>query len=145
LVVIAGAELLAVPDTRNAAIVGEPHWDPWHDQERFDLYSMLIDPTRLYRPGVELFEVGGDPAFALLASAEGAGLKLTSFPFTAEGPCRAPRKRKSRRRRRQRRSRPPPVRVGGAEDRYAQLLSRFEDELGGPLADRFVPTVKGRP
>jgi hypothetical protein len=76
---------LAVADSQRAALVGEPQWDPWHQAERFGLYSLLLDPARVWRPGIGPFTDGGDPSFDLLSCAARSGLRLAGFPFTAEG------------------------------------------------------------
>lgn len=68
-----------------AALVGEPRWDPWHQVERFELYSLLLDPARVWRPGIGPFTDGGDPAFGLLSSAARASLPNAAFPFTGDG------------------------------------------------------------
>lgn len=68
-----------------AAIVGEPQWDRWHHVERFETYSLLLDPAQIWRQGVEPFTDGGDPSFELLHSAAALGLRAAPFPFTAEG------------------------------------------------------------
>jgi glycosyltransferase involved in cell wall biosynthesis len=67
------------------AIIGEPVWDRWHQRELRGLYSLLLDPARVWRPPVRPFTAGGDPAFELLTSAEQAGLEVAPFPFTADG------------------------------------------------------------
>ncbi len=76
---------LAVADSDKAALVGEPQWDPWHQVERFGLYSLLVDPARVWRHGIGPFTDGGDPSFDLLSSAARSGLRLAAFPFTTEG------------------------------------------------------------
>jgi glycosyltransferase involved in cell wall biosynthesis len=68
-----------------AALVGEPHWDRWHQAEQFGLYSLILDPAQVWRTGIRPFTDGGDPAFGLLTSAAGLGLAATAFPFTAGG------------------------------------------------------------
>lgn len=68
-----------------AALVGEPQWDPWHQIEGFGLYSLLLDPAQVWRPGIGPFTDGGDPSFDLLSSAARSGLRLAAFPFTAGG------------------------------------------------------------
>ena len=50
----------------DAAIVGEPQWNSWHKTDRFLACSLLIDPVRVWRNGIEPFTEGGDPAFDLL-------------------------------------------------------------------------------
>jgi glycosyltransferase involved in cell wall biosynthesis len=67
-----------------AAIVGESWRDDWHNIDRFLAYSLLIDPARVWRDGIEPFADGGDPAFELLQSAEAQGEKLSEFPFVRE-------------------------------------------------------------
>jgi hypothetical protein len=63
-----------------AAAVGEPWWDDEHDVDRFLAYSLLIDPARVWRDGIEPFAGGGDPAFGLLRSAEAQRETLSEFP-----------------------------------------------------------------
>jgi glycosyltransferase involved in cell wall biosynthesis len=81
--VLAGA--LTAAQNQSAALAGEPQWDRWHQTERFGSYSLLLDPTLVWRPGIRPFSDDGDPAFSLLASAAQAGLGLAAFPFTAAG------------------------------------------------------------
>ena len=76
---------LAVARDRSAALVGEPHWDRWHQVERLGLYSLLMDPARVWQPQVGPFTDGGDPSFDLLASAARLGIGMAAFPFTAAG------------------------------------------------------------
>jgi glycosyltransferase involved in cell wall biosynthesis len=76
---------LAAAARNSAALVGEPYWDQWNRLEQFGLHSLLIDPARVWRPGVRPFTDGGDPAFDLLRSAAGLGLPAAAFPFTADG------------------------------------------------------------
>ena len=76
---------LAAAESGKAALVGEPQWDQWHQVERFGLYSLLVDPAQVWRPGVGPFTDGGDPGFDLLSSAARSGLRMAAFPFTAEG------------------------------------------------------------
>jgi glycosyltransferase involved in cell wall biosynthesis len=68
----------------DAAIVGESWWDPWSKMDRFLAYSLLIDPVRVWRDGIEPFADGGDPAFDLLQSATAQGQTLTEFPFVRD-------------------------------------------------------------
>ena len=79
------AAALAAAEDEGAALTGEPQWDPWHQVERFGLYSLLLDPAQVWRPGIGPFTDGGDPSFDLLSSAERSGLRPAAFPFTAEG------------------------------------------------------------
>lgn len=83
---------VACGDGGAAAIVGEPPWDPWHGQMRFALYSLLVDPAKVVRPDVELFEEGGDPAFAFLTSAE----RVAAAQHEAAGPSQAGHRRQRR-------------------------------------------------
>jgi glycosyltransferase involved in cell wall biosynthesis len=68
----------------DAAIVGESWWDEWDKMDRFLAYSLLIDPARVWRDGIEPFADGGDPAFDLLQSAKAQGETLAEFPFVRE-------------------------------------------------------------
>ncbi|HUF33954.1 MAG TPA: glycosyltransferase [Acidimicrobiales bacterium] len=77
-------EALAVAGS-GAAIVGERHWDPWHEMHRLELYSLLIDPMQIWHPGAPTFRDDGDPSFELLAAAQQAGLAAENFPFAADG------------------------------------------------------------
>jgi glycosyltransferase involved in cell wall biosynthesis len=70
--------------TASAAVVGEPQWDRWHQVERFELYSLLLDPAQVWRRGIEPFTEGGDPSFELLRSAAALGLRAATFPFAAK-------------------------------------------------------------
>ena len=72
-------------DEGNAAIVGEPEWDPWHGVDRFLLFSLFVDPARVWRPEVGRFADDGDPAFPVLESASHLGLSMAEFPFTEGG------------------------------------------------------------
>ena len=69
----------------DAAIVGESWWDNEHEMNRFLAYSLLIDPVRVWRAGIEPFVDGGDPAFGLLQSAKAQGETLSEFPFAKGG------------------------------------------------------------
>ena len=68
----------------DAAIVGESWWDPWRKTDRFLAYSLLIDPVRVWRDGIEPFADGGDPPFDLLQSAKAQGETLSEFPFVRD-------------------------------------------------------------
>jgi glycosyltransferase involved in cell wall biosynthesis len=67
-----------------AAIVGESWWDPWDETYSFLAYSLLIDPVRVWRDGIEPFADGGDPVSGLLQSANAQGEKLSEFPFVRD-------------------------------------------------------------
>ncbi|MGI8449370.1 MAG: glycosyltransferase family 2 protein [Streptosporangiaceae bacterium] len=79
------AAALAAARSAKAALAGEPRWDPWHQAERFELYSLLLDPAQVWRPGIGPFTDGGDPSFDLLSSAARSGLRQAAFPFATEG------------------------------------------------------------
>jgi len=64
-----------------AAIAGESWWDPWQKVDQFLAYSLLIDPARVWRDGIEPFADGGDPASGLLQSAKAHGESFCEFPF----------------------------------------------------------------
>jgi glycosyltransferase involved in cell wall biosynthesis len=68
----------------DAAIVGESWWDPWDETFSFLAYSLLIDPVRVWRDGIEPFADGGDPVGDLLRSAEAQGETLAEFPFVRD-------------------------------------------------------------
>ena len=69
----------------HAAIVGESWWDDEHGMDCFLAYSLLIDPARVWRDGLEPFVDGGDPAFELLQSARAQNETLAEFPFAKGG------------------------------------------------------------
>jgi glycosyltransferase involved in cell wall biosynthesis len=68
----------------DAAIVGESWWDPWDETYSFLAYSLLIDPVRVWRDGIEPFADGGDPVSGLLQSAKAQGETLSEFPFVRD-------------------------------------------------------------
>jgi glycosyltransferase involved in cell wall biosynthesis len=68
-----------------AAVVGEPTWNKWHRQERLAAYSLLVDPARVWQPGIGPFADDGDPTFPVLDQAARNCLPMASFPFTAGG------------------------------------------------------------
>lgn len=72
----------AIAAANGASIVGEPNWDPWLKRERFELYSLLIDPRQVWQPQVGPFADDGDPSWPLLDSALRNGLALVPFEFT---------------------------------------------------------------
>ena len=76
---------LAVASGRDAAIVGERHWDQWKQKDRFELYSLMIDLAQVWRSGAPSFQDDGDPSFELLESCQRAGQIAVDFPFAAEG------------------------------------------------------------
>lgn len=69
-----------------AAIVGERQYDRWHDTDRFDLCSLVLDPVRtVWDEAVGPFDDGGDPAWPVLERAQRAGLPMHEVPFTKDG------------------------------------------------------------
>ena len=67
------------------AVIGEAHWDPWLQRERFELYSLVLDCRTLCegaRPG---FGTGGDPSIDLLDALHAEGVLSMAFPFTRDG------------------------------------------------------------
>lgn len=78
-------EALPVADRSGAAIVGERHWDQWKQVHRFELYSLLIDPAQVWRPGAPTFRDDGDPSFDLLVASQQAGQSAEDFAFAADG------------------------------------------------------------
>ena len=53
--------------------------------DRFLAYSLLLDPARVWRDGIEPFADGGDPEFGLLQSVKAQGGMLSEFPFARDG------------------------------------------------------------
>jgi hypothetical protein len=76
---------LDVAARHDAAIVGERHWDQWHEVHRFELYSLLIDPAQVWHPEGPEFRDDGDPSFDLLEASHRAGQVAEDFPFAADG------------------------------------------------------------
>ena len=67
-----------------ASVVGESWWDAWDKKYSFLAYSLLIDPVRVWRDGIEPFADGGDPAGDLLTSARARGATLAEFSFARD-------------------------------------------------------------
>ena len=78
-------QALRCAEETNAAVVGESWWDDEHGMDRFLAYSLLLDPARVWRDGIEPFADGGDPAFGLLQSVRAQGGMLSEFPFARDG------------------------------------------------------------
>jgi glycosyltransferase involved in cell wall biosynthesis len=72
-------------EVTGAAIVGESWWNPWDETYSFLAYSLLVDPVRVWRDGIEPFADGGDPVSGLLQSAQAQGETLSEFPFVRDG------------------------------------------------------------
>lgn len=79
------ADVLAHARRTKALLVGEPRWDPWHDEERLATFSLLFDPAGVWRPPTPGFLDDGDPARAFELSCREQGLPIAPFPFTAAG------------------------------------------------------------
>ena len=78
-------QALRCAEETNAVVVGESWWDDEHGMDRFEAYSLLLDPARVWRDGIEPFADGGDPAFGLLQSVQAQGGMLCEFPFARDG------------------------------------------------------------
>ncbi len=63
-----------------ADVLGDPD-----DGESFFLNSLVIDPVRIWLPGIGPFREDGDPARHLLAAAGDRELQLVGFPFRRQG------------------------------------------------------------
>jgi glycosyltransferase involved in cell wall biosynthesis len=79
------AAATAAPASRTAALIGEPQQDRWHQDGRFGLYSLLLNPAVIWQPGIGPFVDGGDPSFDLLTSAARLDVPMAAFPFAADG------------------------------------------------------------
>lgn len=69
----------------DASVMGETQCDRWHGVVRFGYHCLLVDPARTWRDPLAVFEDGGDPSFAFLASCQSAGLVLNEFGFLSDG------------------------------------------------------------
>lgn len=78
------AKAVGRAEETGAAITGESWWDPWDERYSFLAYSLLIDPVRVWRDGIEPFAGGGDPAGDLLTSADAQGETLAEFSFVRD-------------------------------------------------------------
>ena len=78
-------QALGAAEGREAALVGEPEWDRWHQCETFGLYSLLLRPALVWRPRLRPFGAGGDPIHDVLVSAKAAGLQMVPFGVAADG------------------------------------------------------------
>jgi hypothetical protein len=88
-VVIARADAAdaAIEDARasGAAVLGEAHWDRWKRTHRYELHSLLLDLTKVWRSDLPGFTDDGDPSFELLEASAAAGHAHAEFPFAADG------------------------------------------------------------
>jgi glycosyltransferase involved in cell wall biosynthesis len=144
--VITRPDALAAPMMfADAAVIGEAQWDRWHQRSRPELYSLLVSRRALDHPAVAGFTDGGDPAWEMLTSAERAGLRIASFPFTADG-FLVHLGRASLAAVVNRKDRSNPLyewavghhephfgAVPGARERYTSIVERFELEVGPDL------------
>lgn len=74
----------------DAAAVGQKSADPTYDQmlrhnpHMLQLFSLMLDPARLWRPPTPPFVEDGAPSTALQIAADARGLRLVDFPFIEE-------------------------------------------------------------
>jgi glycosyltransferase involved in cell wall biosynthesis len=146
--------VFASPTTDGATIIGEAHWDPWHERHRFELYSLLIDATWLLHANDVPFTDDGDPAITLLDAAEAAGVAMAEFPFTAEhflihrgrGSLAAVANADDQQHPLYRwavdHHEPHFGGVEGARDRYAVLARQFRADVGPLEARRFSTSLR---
>jgi hypothetical protein len=76
---------VATAREHSAALVGEPQHDQWHADDRFGMYSLLMDLAVAWQEQAGPFAAGGDPSLGLLVSAARLGIAMAPFPFTAAG------------------------------------------------------------
>lgn len=69
----------------DAVLVGEPRWDPWHDEMRLGTFSLMFDPSGVWRPPTSAFVDDGDPARGFELSCRRQDLSIAEFPFTVDG------------------------------------------------------------
>ncbi len=131
--------------TREPAVIGEGHWDPWVGRRRFELYSLILDARQLAEAKLPSFNSGGDPSIDLLDAADEKGLLLLEFPFATDGHV-IHRGRGSLAGVADRKEVDHPLYewaedhrdphfggVGGAEQRYDDLVARFQVAAGADL------------
>lgn len=70
---------------RDAVLLGEPRWDPWHNEKRLCTFSLMFNPAAVWRPPTSAFVDDGDPARAFELSCRRQELTIAEFPFTTEG------------------------------------------------------------
>lgn len=146
--------VFAASSTSEAAIVGESHWDPWLGKDRFELYSLLIDPARTLTSDREPFTADGDPAIKFLDAAGAAGHRLAAFPFTREhflvhlgrgslaSLVEAEETEHPLHEWAIDHHEPHFGGVEGARDRYVALQHRFRAEVGTPVATRLAASLR---
>ena len=75
----------AVAAGANAALMGEPYWNPWNRAHQFSGFSLLLDPARAWRAEIGAIPDGGDPIGEFEHACRAHDLPTHNFPFTAEG------------------------------------------------------------
>ena len=68
-----------------AALAGQVSANQWHAEETIGLFSLLFDPSRVWRDPIPPFEDSGEPSLSLQLGCARAGLWRTEFPFTHDG------------------------------------------------------------
>jgi glycosyltransferase involved in cell wall biosynthesis len=68
-----------------AGMLGEPHWDEWHNIDTLHLASLLLDPAIVWRRGRPPFQEDGDPLAELHRSCVSDGIRIESFPMFSNG------------------------------------------------------------
>jgi len=144
------AQAITAATAAGAAIVGESRWNPWHRQERFCGFSLLLDPAWCWRAEIGAFEDGGDPVGDFEQSCRTNGVPAQSFPFAKEGyvihlgrsTLAGVRKRNETAHPlfgwAQSHHKPHFEQVSGAQGRYGALVKQFHHEVPGLSADALV-------
>ena len=84
-------KVLEVFERSDAAAVGQKVGDPAynhllrHNREMLHPCSLMLDPSRIWRPLLPPFLEDGAPATALQVAADESGLRLVDFPFVEDG------------------------------------------------------------
>lgn len=81
----AATDAVAAATAAGAALVGQPYWNPWHNEERFSGFSLLLDPARAWRADLGPLPDGGDPVGDFVQAARAQGVPTHPFPFTVDG------------------------------------------------------------
>jgi glycosyltransferase involved in cell wall biosynthesis len=68
----------------SAALAGQASASQWHTEETIGLYSLLFDPSQVWREPIPPFEDSGEPSLALQLGCARAGLARIEFPFTRD-------------------------------------------------------------
>ena len=151
----ASAAMLEVATTRRAALVGEPHWDPWNEQERIYGFSVLLDPAITWRANIGGIEDSGDPIGEFERSCRERGVAAQAFPFTREGfvihSGRATLAGVLERGEAEHplfdwakdHHEPHFQGVSGARERYTELVEQFERAAGSGDTDAFIRACLG--